>query len=469
MTSFHTRAAACLAALCVSLIVAAAASAQSTVPTSFFNCRASAFYTSISGNDRVEPIVANGNPRTGSGRNPDFAVCADADAGAGSTATQLGVPPEVASARTANAVTSIDPDNASPIDQRAGSSASVEDLRLALGSPSVIVGAAAANSSATARCNSTTAELAGQSQLTGLTLGGNPVTLDELVKGLTDALTPLGPIVEITPNEQVRDATSLTVRALHVKVLRDAGSTPVLDAVIAESRVVAPAGVCTRSSGVTGSSTVRPCPPGSTLDAGRGVCLIRGEGPGGRDIIIGRPFEGPSGGRVDSLRDARKRFPNNPCVKGEGAGFVIIGTNGNDRITGTNGPDRIILRKGNDQTSSGRGSDCVDGGSGRDVITGGLGNDRLFGATGNDAVNGSSGNDRLSGGSGNDSINGSFGADRVFAGSGNDAINVATAGRRATVSCGSGRDKVRFNNEEKRKIRSDCEIRYEFSDRPRTR
>lgn len=404
-------------ALCVSLIVAASASAQSTVPTAFFNCRASALFTSISGNDRVEPIVANGNPRTGSGRNPDFALCADADGGAGSTATQLGVPPEVASARTANAVTSIDPDNAFPIDQRAAASASVEDLRLALGSASVVLGAAAANSSATARCNGTTAELAGQSQLTGLTLGGNTLTLDALVKGLTDALAPLGPIVQITPNEQVRDGTSLTVRALHVVVLRDAGSAPLLDAVIAESRVVAPAGVCTRPSGNT-TPTIKPCPPGSTLDAERGVCVIRTEGPGGKDIIIGRPFEGPSGGRVDSLRDARKLFPSNPCVKGEGAGFVIIGTTGNDRITGTNGPDRIILRQGNDQTSSGRGSDCVDGGSGRDVITGGLGNDRMFGGTGKDAVNGSSGNDRLSGGSGNDSLNGSFGADRVFAGSG---------------------------------------------------
>ncbi|MDQ3630256.1 MAG: hypothetical protein M3417_03050, partial [Actinomycetota bacterium] len=346
-------------------------------------------------------------------------------------------------------------------------SASVEDLRLPLGSDAIVLGVAAANSSATARCNGATPELAGQSQVTGVTLGGRQVTLDELIKALSEALAPLGPIVEIVPNEQVRDGTSLTVRALHVRVLREAGSVPLLDTVVAESRVVAPAGVCTRPSG--GMTNIRPCAPGSTLDAERGVCVIRGEGPGGRDIIIGRPFEGPSGGRVDSLRDARKLFPNNPCVRGEGAGFVIIGSKGNDRITGTNGPDRIILRQGNDQTSSGRGSDCVDGGSGRDVITGGLGNDRMFGSTGNDALNGSSGNDRLSGGSGNDTINGAFGADRVFAGAGRDFVNVATAGRRAIVSCGSGRDKVRFNNEEKRGIRRDCEIRYEFSDRPRNR
>ncbi len=469
MTLFSARAAAPWAALCAALIAAAPAAAQSTVPTTFLNCRASALYSSLAGNDRVEPVVANGNPRTGQARNPDFALCADADGGAGSTATQLGVGPEVASARTANAVTSIDPDNAFPIDQRATANASVEDLRLPLGSPSVVIGAAAANSSGEARCNGSTAELTGQSQLTGLTLGGRTVTADELVKGLTDALAPLGPIVEIKPNEQIRDATSLTVRALHVRVLRDAASAPLLDVVVAESRVVAPAGVCTRPSGVTGSSVQRPCPPGSTVDAERGVCLIRSEGPGGKDIIIGRPFEGPSGGTVDSLRDARKLFPKSPCVRGAGAAFVIIGTTGNDRITGTNGADRIILRQGNDQTSAGRGNDCVDAGSGRDVVSGGLGDDRLFGASGNDALNGGTGNDRLSGGSGNDSINGSYGADRVFGGPGRDFINVATAGRRAKVSCGSGRDKVRFNNEEKRLIGRDCEVRYEFSDRPRSK
>ncbi len=469
MSFGFVRAAGCLAVLFGGVVGVSPAVAQSTSPSSFFNCRASALYTSLVGNDRVEPIVANGNPRTGMQRSADFALCADGDVGAGSLPTQLGIAPQVVSARTASAITSIDPDQALPIDQTAGASASIEDLRLALGSEQVVLGVGLANSSASARCNAATPVLGGQSQLTGLTLGGTPVTLDELVKALTDALRPLGPIVEITPNEQVRDAQSLTVRALHIRVLRSLGAAPLLDVVIAESRVIAPAGVCTRPSGVSGSGDVRACAAGSTLDAQRGVCIIRGEGPGGKDIVIGRPFQGPSGGRVDSLRDARRRFANNPCVRGEGLGFVIIGTDRADRITGTNGSDRIILRGGNDQTSSGRGSDCADGGSGRDVLTGGIGNDRLFGSTGNDALNGSTGNDRLSGGSGNDSINAAFGADRVSGGPGRDFINVATAGRRARVSCGAGRDKVRFNNEEKRAIRRDCEVRYEFSDRPRNR
>jgi len=61
-------------------------------------------------------------------------------------------------------------------------------------------------------------------------------------------------------------------------------------------------------------------------------------------------------------------------------------------------------------------------------------------------------------------VSGGLGEDRLFGTSGRD---VATAGRRAKVSCGSGRDKVPFDNEEKRLIARDCEVRYEFSDRPR--
>jgi len=452
---------------------AAPAAAQSAVPSAFFNCRASALYASVTGADRIEPTVANGNPRTGDGRNPDFALCADGDVGLGSTATQLSIPPDFASARTASAITSIDPDNAFPVDQKAGADASIEDLRLLLGSGAVVLGVAVANSTAAASCQGTTPALTGTSQLTGLTLGGTPVTLDELITQLTVALEPLGDIVEITPNEQVRDGTSLTVRALHIKVLRVAGEDPLLDVVLAESRVVAPQGVCVRPAadgtgvGGQGGTVVRPCAPGSELDAQRGVCVIRGEGPGGKDIIIGRPFRGPSGGTVDSLGDARKRYPSNPCVRGSGPGYVILGTSKADHITGTDGSDRILTFAGNDRVSGGRGDDCIHGGSGRDVLGGSGGADRIWGSTGRDALNGGSSNDRLSAGSGNDTINAGYGADRVLGGTGRDFINVATAGRKARVSCGSGRDKVRFNNEEKRSIHGNCEVRYEFSDRPR--
>jgi Ca2+-binding RTX toxin-like protein len=75
---------------------------------------------------------------------------------------------------------------------------------------------------------------------------------------------------------------------------------------------------------------------------------------------------------------------------------------------------------------------------------------------GNDSINGGSETDLLSGGTGNDTINAAYGADHVLGGSGRDAINVATAGPRAHVSCGSGRDTVRLNASERRMARG-CE------------
>jgi hypothetical protein len=436
---------------------AAPAQAQTDAPSSF-NCRGSALHLSLGGNDRLEPVVANGNPNTGGGASADFSRCGDADVGAGSTATQAGIPATVLSARTLNARTAIDPDGGQSVDQTASASAVVEDLRLPLSSGTVVVGAAAAISEARALCAAGVPQLAGSSQLTGLTLGGQSASLDQVVSAITTALEPLGPIVEVTVNEQVRDATSLTVRALHVRVLREAGGSPVADLVVAESKVVAPAGVCIRRSvdgSSTGNSEVRPCPPGSTLRTQDGLCVIVvGSGSPGSasSIVVGRPFQSPSGGRVLSLAEARRdpRFRNSPCVKAKGSPrFVVVGTNRSDRITGTNARDRILGLGGSDSVSGGRGDDCLDGGSGRD------------------ALNGGSSADRLSGGSGNDSINAAYGADRVFGGTGADAINVATAGRKARVSCGDGRDKVRFNNEERRGISRNCEVQYRFADTAR--
>ncbi len=91
--------------------------------------------------------------------------------------------------------------------------------------------------------------------------------------------------------------------------------------------------------------------------------------------------------------------------------------------------------------SGGRDDDCIDGGTGGDNLFGSIGKDRIYGLSGNDHLNGGPGSDRLSGGSGNDTINAAFGQDRIFGGSGRDDINVATAGKPAKVSCGSGPDK----------------------------
>jgi Ca2+-binding RTX toxin-like protein len=206
----------------------------------------------------------------------------------------------------------------------------------------------------------------------------------------------------------------------------------------------------------------RICPLGAEYDPVQNLCIIRlggGSGGGrGQTIIVGRPYEGPSGGRVIALVTAREmaakgQLQKSACLGGPGPKYVVVGTKGANHITGTNGPDRILGLAGKDRLDGGRGNDCIDGGSSRDVISGGQGDDRTWGKSGNDALNGGSGNDRLNGDSGKDSINTGFGRDRVNGGSGGDRINAATAGPGATIRGGSGRDTVRINRNERRKTR----------------
>ena len=72
------------------LCVVPSADALTTMPV--WKCRASPLYTSVNGQNRVEPIVANGNINTANGGDPDHAQCANAETGAGNTATQLAIP-----------------------------------------------------------------------------------------------------------------------------------------------------------------------------------------------------------------------------------------------------------------------------------------------------------------------------------------------------------------------------------------
>jgi RTX calcium-binding nonapeptide repeat (4 copies)/FG-GAP-like repeat len=110
----------------------------------------------------------------------------------------------------------------------------------------------------------------------------------------------------------------------------------------------------------------------------------------------------------------------------------LVGTAADDVVVGTSGRD--VLR-GNG------GDDCLFGFSGDDRMTGGTGNDRLNGSSGDDRMNGDAGADRLDGGVGKDQITPGAGADQVKGGGGDDSIS-ARDGTRDTIDCGSGRDKV---------------------------
>jgi len=436
--------------------------AQSFTTPPLWKCRASPVFASVAGNNRVEPIVANGNINTANGVDPDRAQCVRAEAGLGNTATQIGIPQDFIAARTASGITDITPETGLAINQKVTSTARVENLTIQLPQGgTVTLGVGVANSTATGSCVGGKPALNGSSQVANITLGGQVIELDRLLEAINNALAPLKPIVEIRLNEKVADATSLSVNALHVIVLASqGGGPPLLDLVVAQSRVGFNGPVCDPDKQVPGGPPGGPpvCPNGAILDPNRNLCVIPAtSGSSLGEIIVGRPFQGPSGGTVVPIDIARRRYGRSPCLAAGGRPlFAIIGTNRGDRITGTNIADRIIGLGGNDRLDGGRGNDCIEGRTGGDNISGGLNNDRLFGASGKDHLNGGPGTDRMSAGSGNDTLNAAFGKDNALGGSGRDFINIATAGPAARANCGPGNDVVRINNNERRRVRG-CE------------
>ena len=454
-------------------ILVAAPMASAATSTPVWQCRGSAVWASVLGQNRVEPIVANGNINTANGVSPDREQCANSETGLGNTATQLGISPDFLGAVTGQAKTTITPALGRAIDQRVTADGRVEDLKLLVGKNGPLLGVGVANATAAASCvaGSTAPVFTGDSRVADVTLLGAFVPLDRLLLELTDALNPLlGAIVEIKVDERIQTADSLTIRALHIKVLRGSQPAPLLDLVIGEAKVAANGAVCDPAAQTVGSGDedeARPCPPGSTYDQPRNLCVIPPGTSGSQlgEIIVGRPYQGPSGGTVVPIDVARKRYGRSACLAFSGRPlFAIVGTNRADRITGTNGADRIIGLGGNDRLDGGRGNDCIEGRTGSDNVSGALGNDRLYGSTGADHLNGGPGTDYMSAGAGNDTINAAYGRDRAFGGSGRDFINIATAGPPASANCGSGRDKVRINRNERRRIRN-CETAYIFRDR----
>ncbi|HEX6387838.1 MAG TPA: calcium-binding protein [Solirubrobacteraceae bacterium] len=470
----------------VTVLLAIPSASQAFTASPLWKCRASALWASLNGENRVEPIVANGNPSTANNKSPDRAQCANEEAGAENLATPIfGLPTSVLSAKSLSAKTTIEPELGLAIDQKVNATSRVEKLDLPLGTSGVVLGVGAANSTVTGTCvpGSTVPKLEGTSSMLDLTLGGQVISLNELLKGLQDALAPLGVIVDIKFNEQIRDGNkSLIQRAAHIKLLGGNRPTPLLEVVIAESKVDTEQFTCDPDKQIPGFDN-QICPTGSTFDVMTGFCVItRQVGGATQVIVVGRPFQGPSGGTVIPLNEARAKYGNKVCLLGAGPKYAVVGTNKADRITGTNGRDRILGLGGNDSLDGGRGADCIDGGTASDRIAGGIGSDRVIGdggndtlrgdldndiisgGSGNDKVSGGAGNDRMSGGNGRDILSGNYGADRITAGSGNDVINIATQGPRATANCGSGNDIIRLNGKERRSIRG-CETAYVLKDR----
>jgi hypothetical protein len=93
------------------------------------------------------------------------------------------------------------------------------------------------------------------------------------------------------------------------------------------------------------------------------------------------------------------------------------------------------------------------GTSGPDVLRGTVGPDQLSGLGGPDRLYGNRGADRLAGGRGNDLLVGGPGPDALSGGPGDDRID-ARDGSADVISCGTGRDTIRQDTNDRRA--SDC-------------
>ena len=76
---------------------------------------------------------------------------------------------------------------------------------------------------------------------------------------------------------------------------------------------------------VRDSDSLTPVRRARTLVAVRQLCEIVLRG-GAQNIVVSKPFAGPTGGSVVPLAAARKKFKS-PCLYGQGPKFVVMGTN----------------------------------------------------------------------------------------------------------------------------------------------
>lgn len=483
--------------LALAALVALAAPRAADAATPSWQCRASVLYVSLAGQSAVEPILANGIKGSAPGATFDKPSCTSDEQGAGDTGAAIPLVSQLAAITALKAKTTITPQTGTTNAQTVTAESTTASIELPIGGALLSVGAVKAT--ATAVCKGGVPDFQGSSVLTDVKLAGVPVTLDQLVNGLGDLLRGLGldGVLSIDPvNQVVKTGNSIVVTPLRVKVLAAAG-TPLADVVIGQTKIAADGDVCGNNGPIDPTDPENQlCPPGSIGQGSKPVvCVIPGTDRYGA-IVIGVPnsTDVPRGGTVIPLVEARRlaglgQLPNSRCLYGPGKDYVVVGTNGADKIYGTRGADRILgLRgndrlygvdgndcldgnQGNDRISGGEGNDRVYGGAGKDRIVGGGGDDRLYGQDGRDVIYGTQGDDRIDGGSGNDSLFGGSGDDVITTGAGNDSVDagsaqtrlgdritthrsgkahvsVAIAGPPARVTCRSPRDTVRANRDD---------------------
>jgi hypothetical protein len=256
------------AILVTGLATAAMASAAQAQPS--WQCSASAVSSSLAGNPAANPVTSSANP------------CVSNGTGLDSLPTPLGVPPGGLTAQTSSATTIATPADEIPARQGVGSVGRVENLSIQLppGSGTTALGVRAANAQTSGVCVAGSPVLDGSSEATGVTLGGQEVPIADAAQQLAQQLAPLGDAVDLKFDEQIRTGSSLTVNAVHLKVLSAAG-TPVLDVVAGQAQTGFAGTICdprgqTPVGGGNGNGNGNGSGSGSANSAGSRTLMANG-------------------------------------------------------------------------------------------------------------------------------------------------------------------------------------------------
>jgi hypothetical protein len=266
------------AGLVAVLASAALASAAQAQPS--WQCSASAVSDSLAGNPGANAVVASGNP------------CVSNATGLDNLPSPLGVPTNAVSARTASATTVANPENEIAARQAVGAIGRVENLAVQLppGAATTTLGVRAANAQVSGVCVAGSPVLDGSSEATGLTIGGQEVPIEQAAQQLAQQLAPLGDVVDLKLNEQVRTGSSLAINALHLKVLSAAG-TPVLEVIAGVANVAFNGNVCDP----TGQT---PTGPGSSNGANSGNGGNGSANSAGSRTLLANGVRGSTCGRL---------------------------------------------------------------------------------------------------------------------------------------------------------------------------
>jgi hypothetical protein len=226
------------------LAPAALTSAAQAAPT--WRCEATAVSTSLAGFPSVNPVTSDERP------------CVSNATGLDNLPAPLGLPLNFLRAQTTSATTLASPAGAIPADQGVGAIGRIENLALGVPGTPLTLGVRVANAQATGVCISGQPLLSGTSEVLGLTLGGQELPLDQIAQQLAAALAPLGQVLDLKVDQQLSTAGSLTVRALHLRVLPATGGAPVLDVIAGEAQVGFDDVVCDRDAQLGGNQRATP-------------------------------------------------------------------------------------------------------------------------------------------------------------------------------------------------------------------